>query len=484
MAFRSAVGSKLPLVIIMGATGTGKTKLSLELAQKFQTEIISADSMQVYKGLDVVTAKASPAERELVRHHLVDVLEPHQRFTVVDFRNRTLKIIQELTDKGKVPIIAGGTSYYIESIVFHNLVEGEDNSDELLWDKSIRKREIDAAGPSADEPACKKAANSPEDNDNGVQVTNDPITIEITDEFDQERVKYEMDHEHLLTNEQIHRRLMTIDPVQADKLHHNNRRKVLRSIEVWQKTGRRHSDILEEQKLTEGLLRRPGATVMLWLKCEESVLEERLDARVADMMEKGLVKELLDFHDTYNKQRLKNGTEADYTKGVFQSLGFKEFHKYLIMGEEQRQTEEGQKLLHECIEAMKLGTKRFARRQTKNIVPWFLERDRRHREVPAIYELDATDLSEWDTQVKGKAIHIIQSYLNQDPCPFYLARSRPKEDEAKPNPFGKHHCEVCQKIIIGDNEMKIHLNSNKHKKTLQRRKLEENTETIHRSKDN
>ncbi|KAI8426533.1 hypothetical protein MSG28_005335 [Choristoneura fumiferana] len=104
--------------------------------------------------------------------------------------------------------------------------------------------------------------------------------------------------------------------------------------------------------------------------------------------------------------------------------------------------------------------------------------------VPAIYELDATDLSEWDTQVKGKAIHIIQSYLNQDPCPFYLARSRPKEDEAKPNPFGKHHCEVCQKIIIGDNEMKIHLNSNKHKKTLQRRKLEENTETIHRSKDN
>ncbi|KAI8426532.1 hypothetical protein MSG28_005335 [Choristoneura fumiferana] len=157
------------------------------------------------------------------------------------------------------------------------------------------------------------------------------------------------------------------------------------------------------------------------------------------------------------------------------SLGFKEFHKYLIMGEEQRQTEEGQKLLHECIEAMKLGTKRSIK---------IVYQEGKERKVPAIYELDATDLSEWDTQVKGKAIHIIQSYLNQDPCPFYLARSRPKEDEAKPNPFGKHHCEVCQKIIIGDNEMKIHLNSNKHKKTLQRRKLEENTETIHRSKDN
>lgn len=77
--------------------------------------------------------------------------------------------------------------------------------------------------------------------------------------------------------------------------------------------------------------------------------------------------------------------------------------------------------------------------------------------------------------MKGKAIHIIQSYLNEDPCPFHLVRSHPKEEKQKVNPFVKHHCEVCQKYIIGDNEMKIHLNSNKHKKVLQKRKLEEMT---------
>lgn len=148
-------------------------------------------------------------------------------YKTINFFNSYYQI-QELTDKGKVPIIAGGTSYYLESIVFHNLIEREDDSDELLWDRSARKREIDPTGSGADEPARKKATKAPEGNDDAVKVPNDPITIEITDEFDQERVKYEMDHEHLLTNEQIHRRLMTIDPVQADKLHHNNRRKVLR----------------------------------------------------------------------------------------------------------------------------------------------------------------------------------------------------------------------------------------------------------------
>ncbi|KAF9811236.1 hypothetical protein SFRURICE_002605 [Spodoptera frugiperda] len=98
--------------------------------------------LQIYKGLDVVTAKASAKEREMAPHHLLDILEPHQMFTVVDFRNRALKIIENLTEQGKIPIVVGGTNYYIESIVYKILVENMDDGETLLWDKSRRKRNM------------------------------------------------------------------------------------------------------------------------------------------------------------------------------------------------------------------------------------------------------------------------------------------------------------------------------------------------------
>ncbi|XP_063382751.1 tRNA dimethylallyltransferase [Cydia fagiglandana] len=473
MALRSVMASKIPMVIILGATGTGKTKLSVELAQRFQTEIISADSMQVYKGLDVVTAKATPAERALAPHHLLDILEPHQNFTVVDFRNRALKIIQELTEKENIPIVVGGTNYYMESIIYNILVEEETDSEELLWNRSTIKRDIDDAGPSADEPNAKRPAKDVNNEETTVESNNDDSQtkpqIEITDEIDKEKVKYEVDNERLLTNEDIHLRLMSIDPVMAERLHPNNRRKMLRSIEVWLKTGRRHSDILEEQKQREGCLRRPGATIVLWLKCEQKVHDERLDKRVDGMLEQGLIDELLDFHQRHNKQRLKDGKPPDYTRGIFQTLGFKEFHDYLMLSEAERQGRHD--LLQQSIVNMKIGTRRYARRQNKMVKGRFLEHP--NREVPPIYELDTTDVSAWDTQVKEKAIDIIESYLNGTPCKYEPLTSETKEAKKDINPFSNNYCEVCKRILIGDKEYGIHLNSNKHMKVLKKRKLEE-----------
>ncbi|KPJ07479.1 tRNA dimethylallyltransferase [Papilio machaon] len=118
--------------------------------------------VQVYKGLDIVTAKASRQERELVPHHLLDLLEPHQMFTVVDFRNRALKIIQNLTEKGKIPIIVGGTNYYIESIVYQILVEDMNDSNALLWEISKRKRDYvqnDESKPKKLAGDCKSDVN-------------------------------------------------------------------------------------------------------------------------------------------------------------------------------------------------------------------------------------------------------------------------------------------------------------------------------------
>ncbi|CAK1550940.1 unnamed protein product [Leptosia nina] len=226
MALRTVISSKIPMVVILGATGTGKTKLSLELAQKFETEIISADSMQIYKGLDIVTAKASPQERQLIPHHLLDILEPHQNFTVVDFRNRALKIIENLTDQGKIPIIVGGTNYYIESIVYKILVEDMDDTSALLWDKSRRKRDIDddIIVEKTKKQALGKKSNDSQDESAEASGSGEKKEIDTS----KEKIKEDVDNEKNFTNEEIHARLKAIDPKMAARLHPNNRRKVLR----------------------------------------------------------------------------------------------------------------------------------------------------------------------------------------------------------------------------------------------------------------
>ncbi|RVE47279.1 hypothetical protein evm_008076 [Chilo suppressalis] len=236
-------------------------------------------SLQIYKGLDVVTAKASQQERAAATHHLLDILEPHQMFTVVDFRNRALKIIDNLTEQGKIPIVVGGTNYYIESIVYKILVEDMQDAEALLWDKSRRKRDFDEVEYTEHETISKKRNNQTKDpvsldtqmQTSTINAEDNTGKLDINDERTKEKLKEDVDNESKFTNEEIHQKLKSFDPVMASRLHPNNRRKVLRSIEVWLKTGRLHSEILAEQKLSEGQLRRPGATIILWLKCEQPI---------------------------------------------------------------------------------------------------------------------------------------------------------------------------------------------------------------------
>ncbi|GJQ70862.1 hypothetical protein Trydic_g783 [Trypoxylus dichotomus] len=280
---------KNPLIIILGATGSGKTKLSLELAQKFTSEIISADSMQLYKGLDIITAKATSQEQKLVPHHLIDVLYPHECYTVLDFRNKALEIINDLHSKNKIAIVVGGTNYYIESLLWKILVEDPGNS----------RLNVPGISPN---------------------------------------------NEHELGNEELYKRLQQLDPNMAKRLHPNNKRKILRSLEVLHQKGMRHSDIIKEQQssiggsTTGGPLRYPNALIF-WLQCNQDILNTRLDKRVDSMLEEGLLKELENFHALYNEERIISETQPDYTRGVFQSIGFKEFHEYLVLNPNERATE-------------------------------------------------------------------------------------------------------------------------------------------------
>ena len=188
----SSSGS-VPTVVVLGATGAGKSKLALEVAQKFGGEIISADAMQMYKGLDIVTNKVTSEEQKLVKHHMIDFLDPLLKSSVVDFRNQALPIVQDLRNRNVMPVICGGTNYYIES---------------LLWNVLVN-----AQGPGSGSDA---------------KTTLEPVN---------KKVKVEEDDN--LTNEELHAKLKSIDPERAKDLHPNERRKISRSLQVFREEGKK-----------------------------------------------------------------------------------------------------------------------------------------------------------------------------------------------------------------------------------------------------
>nr|CAD7198691.1 unnamed protein product [Timema douglasi] len=172
--------------------------------------------------------------------------------------------------------------------------------------------------------------------------------------------------------------------------------------------GRTHSSMLKEQKETAGgnelggPLRYPHSCI-LWLQCDQEVLDHRLVSRVDTMLEQGLVQELINFHQLYNKDRLSTGAPHDYTTGIFQSIGFKEFHDFLMLNEEERESPEGKRLFQRGLEEMKLATRRYARKQLKWIRNRFLRRP--NRPVPNVYGLDGTDPSQWDEKVTKRYLN-------------------------------------------------------------------------------
>ncbi|CAG9827753.1 unnamed protein product [Diabrotica balteata] len=410
--------SRLPLVIILGATGSGKTKLSLELAKKFCGEIIGADSMQVYKGLDIITAKATKEEQSVAPHHLIDILDPQDMYTVVQYKNRALSVIDSLFNNNKMPIVVGGTNYYIES---------------LLWKILIDDGDFQKVGS---------------------QFSN---------------------NDHELSSEELHKKLKVLDPLMAKRLHPNNKRKILRSLEILYKKGKKHSELLEEQQSAKDSSKSGGGlrftnSLVLWLQCDQEVLDQRLNDRVDDMLKQGLLTELLEFHKVYNQQRLLANDTPDYSKGIFQSIGFKEFHPYLILNKEEQESDEGKKKLYEGIEQLKMVTRRYARKQKRWILNRFLGRE--DRKIPPIYGLDTSDVSMWESKVSQIAEEIVNSYVNNTTCPH---KPLPKQNlNSAPNSEDTtYNCDVCERVFVGDFQWTTHLKSHRHRKRLEKkRKLE------------
>ncbi|XP_054251176.1 tRNA dimethylallyltransferase [Indicator indicator] len=408
-----------PLVVILGATGTGKSALALQLGQRLGGEIVSADSMQVYKGLDIITNKVSPQEQRLCRHHMISFVDPLvSNYTVVDFRDKAVALIEDIFARDKIPIVVGGTNYYIES---------------LLWKVLINTKEkaTTAPGPVPDRKA----------------------------ELEQ------------LDGVELHRRLSQVDPEMAARLHPHDRRKLARSLQVFEETGIPHSEILHQQQAEEGggplggPLQYPHCCI-LWLHADQAALDQRLEQRVDEMVAAGLLQELQDFHRRYNREKVAEQRQ-DYQHGIFQSIGFKEFHEYLV-SEGSCSPETSALLLQKGIQALKQVTKRYARRQNKWVRNRFLKRPGPN--VPPVYGLEVSDHSRWEEDVLKPALEIVESFIQGREPPAEPVRM---EWDVEENKRSHHVCELCNRLIIGDREWAAHTRSKSHLHHLKKkRKLE------------
>lgn len=223
---------KKPLIIIAGPTACGKTASSIDLAKKINGEIISADSMQVYKYMDIGTAKIKEEEMQGIKHYLIDEFYPDEDFSIAKFKNLATKYIQEIYAKGKIPILVGGTGFYINSIIYDN----------------------------------------------------DFTETEKDDTF---RKKLEKDAEEK-GNLYLHNKLKKIDPLSAEKIHSNNVKKVIRAIEFFNQTGKKISEHNEEEKAKE----KAYETVFFILNMPREKLYERINLRVGLMVKDGLLNEV------------------------------------------------------------------------------------------------------------------------------------------------------------------------------------------------
>ena len=224
---------KPPLIILTGPTAVGKTKLSIALAKAVNGEIISADSMQVYKRMTIGTAKILPEEMQGVPHHLIDILEPSEEFNVVLFAKYAKEAIKKCYENGKIPILVGGTGFYIQAVLYD--IDFTENDD----DKSYRE--------------------------------------------ELERIAQEEGAEVL------HKRLQEVDAKAAKEIHPNNVKRVIRALEFYEKSGgQKISDHNEEQKQKKS----PYNFAYFVLNDDRPTVYERIDKRVDIMLEQGLVEEV------------------------------------------------------------------------------------------------------------------------------------------------------------------------------------------------
>ena len=278
---------KIPVIVVSGPTASGKSALALKIAEKYGGEIVSADSMQIYKELSVGTAKPDKSEIKRVPHHLVDILEPEEKFSAADFKKRAEEAIEDISSRGRLPILAGGTGLYIDSLLYSTGFSHPKENPKL-------RRELAEMNE-------KEGADA------------------------------------------VYAILKSLDGDAAEKIHKNNVKRVIRAIEIIKST---HKSLEESVEKPLGV--SPKYEVLyVFINPDRQELYRRIDRRVDEMMEQGLLDEA--------KMLFGRNVPPDATS--VQAIGYKEFFGVF----------RGEKSLSDAVDELKRDTRRYAKRQ----VTWF-----------------------------------------------------------------------------------------------------------------
>lgn len=276
-----------PIVYVIGGpTASGKSKLAVELAKKVNGEIISADSMQIYKEMNIGTAKVNKEEMQGVQHYLVDFVSPDERYSASNFKKDAEKAIEEILAKGKTPIVVGGTGLYIDSLIYG--IEFQDEEVDLEYREKLNK--------IADEKGL----------------------------------------------ESLYKKAQEIDPEAMKKISINDRKRIIRVLEIYHKTGKTKT----EQELQSRKNEVKYEYKVFAITMDREKLYERIEKRVDSMIEQGLIEEVKQILNKYHT-----------FPTAMQGLGYKEVVEYL----------EGSCTKEEMIEKIKKETRHYAKRQ----LTWF-----------------------------------------------------------------------------------------------------------------
>ena len=277
---------KEKVIVICGPTASGKTALSIELAKQINGEIVSADSMQIYKDMDIGTAKPTQEEKQGIKHYLIDFVSPDERYSVADYKQDAKKAIREILKKGKVPIIVGGTGLYVDSLIYE------------------------------------------------IEYPN----IEFDEKY-REKLEKEVEENGL---EELYEKAKEIDIEAIKKISKNDKKRILRILEIYHATGKNKT----EQEIESRKNEVEFDYKVYALNWDREKLYERINKRVDIMLEQGLIEEVKNVYEKYNE-----------FPTAMQGLGYKEVVEYL----ENKMSKE------EMIEKIKQETRRYAKRQ----MTWF-----------------------------------------------------------------------------------------------------------------
>ncbi len=299
---------KTKILAIVGPTASGKTALSIEVAKKYNGEIISCDSMQIYKKMDIGTAKPTTEEMSGIVHHMIDIVEPDVEYSCADYVAKAKRKIEEISNKGKLPIFCGGTGLYVDNIL-QNTVLSEASTDEEY--RNFLKDELDKFG-----------------------------------------VGY------------LHEKLRKIDAESAENIHPNNTKRVIRALEIFKTTGKTKTEWDKESRSVES----PYDCFMIFLDFKNrEVLYDRINKRVDIMLENGLLDEVKSLY-------CDNGLTLSNT--ARQGIGYKELFDYF----------DNKCTLEEAVEAIKQGSRNYAKRQ----LTWF----RRYKDAHIVYVDECESVSD------------------------------------------------------------------------------------------